>query len=323
MARMDRVERLMGPSPLDKAMERMARPPMQTAAMEVFAGRPSPMEKVMKQVGERLTRPLIPTEAMERFARPLMPTAAMDVLAGRPSPMEKVMKQVGEHLAHPLIPAEAMERMARPLMPPTVGEHFARPLMPPVAMETAMDRMMKRLERPLIDTSALDRAMMRLERPLIDTSALDRLIGQRSPMAQALDRVAQHLARPLIDTSALVRAMEHFERSMAANSVALDTAATGLARWLDDAAPFDGALETVGRPQPDPALTAALMEAARTLARRAGNVDLDRAQGGLQVAWATFVFYVTTSTDDEISPSVYAAVALIFALLNFAPWRQR
>lgn len=287
MARMDRVERLMGPSPLDKAMERMARPPMPTAAMDVFAGRPSPMEKVMKQVGERLTRPLIPTEAMER--------------------------------------------LARPLMPPTAGEHFARPLMPPVAMdrliarpfgvETATDRMVKRLGRRMIDTSAMNAAVGHLERTLFTSAALDRLVEHQSSFEKVLERLAQQPARPLIDTSALDRAMEHFERSMIGTS-ALDRAATGLGRWLDAPSPLDGALETLDY-SPDPALAAALMEAARTVARKAGNVSLDSAQTGLNVAWGAFCVYMVTYTDDEISPAVYAWASLLFALLNLAARRQR
>lgn len=337
MARMDRVECLVGPSPVEKMMqqvgERFARPLLPASPMDRLMGNPSPMDKLVEEVGERFARPLIPADAIERMARPLMPPTAMDVLAGRPSAMDNVMEQMGERLARPLIPAETMERMARPLMPPTVGEHFARPLMPAVTMDhlmdrpfvidTAMDRMMKRLDRPLIDTLALDRAMTRLQRPLIDTSALDRLVRAPSPLEKALERVAQHLAHPLIDTSALGRAMEHFERAMTANPSALDGAATGLARWLDDASPFDGVLETIDPPQPDPALAAALMEAARALALRAGNVDLDGAQRGLQVAWATFVFYMTTSADDDISPTVYASVALFFALLNHFAGRRR
>jgi len=266
MARMDRVERLMGPSPV---------------------------EKMMQQMGER-------------FARPLLPASPMDRFMGNPSPVDRLVEQVGERLARPLMPPVAMDRL----------------IDRPIAVDTAMDRMVKRLGRPMIDTSAMDTALGHLESPLFTSSALDRLIERQSPVEKLLERVARQLARPLIDTSALDRAMEHFERSMIGTS-ALDRAATGLGRWLDDASPLDGALEAIDSPPPDPALAAALMEAARTLACKAGNVDLDSAQTGLNIAWGAFGVYMVTYTDDEISPAVYAWVSLLFALLNLAARRQR
>jgi hypothetical protein len=58
---------------------------------------------------------------------------------------------------------------------------------------------------------------------------------------------------------------------------------------------------------------AALMGAARTLARKAGNVDIDGAQVGLHVAWGAFSVFMVTYTDDEISSAVYTWVSLLFA----------